>query len=236
MDSYRDIIWKIQNSRYPGKGRINFARDFRQIYDFYDLMTMFERAQDNRFHVMQALIDFSKAEEKDEEMLQRTLQPYMYLFPILKDYQSLLENCSQDDETWLKETDTALMNSDFMWLREQLSWISMSYTSTDDPLNPHRPDHWITQQIKKVIIDFLEAHLGMLDEEAQEKLKELFMIFIRSIRPKHKNYNSHGSISIINACFAEFDIPYHITAKRARCDKKQIQRWFVAKPEQELHG
>jgi len=225
--THRDIVWNLQKLRNQDPSKRNSVRSFRLIYDFYDQMSMFEKSQDNRFHVMQALIDYTNAQEKNEEKLQAVIKQYQYLFPILKDYPKLLENCSVSDELWLKNTDIALMNSDFMWLREQLSWLGMSYSSDDSPLNPHNPDPWITQHIKSVIVKFLESHIGMLDDDEESELKRLFMVFIRSVRPIHKYYHSKGSHQVITDCFTEFNIPYRIISKRATCNKKQQQRWFV---------
>lgn len=191
-------ITRITQKNLPGSSFIDAYQPAeypkrKLSYDYYQMMAIFEQAQNERFYMAQ------RRGIKTEE-----------------DYQTNEKN---------------LQSQQFIWLRTQLSWLGFDVNQ----LNPYDPKNWITshsgqaQQDKQNLLTFLGTHSSgaVLSEEEEQALKEHFQNWIQSVRPKHKDRNSKGSISIINRCFQEFGIPYQIENRRITIHRKQRNWWFV---------
>ena len=165
----------------------------RVTYDYYKMMSMFEKAYNER-------IDMAKRQGVKS----------------WEEYESIEKDLQQKQ---------------FMWLKEQLSWIGLN----DLEHSPANPKYWITEQLgqasqtRQELISFLLAHgqQDLLTEVEEEKLKELFRAWIQDVRPKHRYANSKGSISIINQCLKEFRIPCRVETKKRSVKGKQRQWWTV---------
>lgn len=164
-------------------------------YDYYKIMTAFEQAENERFHI---------AEEHGID----TGEKY--------------ETIAQD-----------LQATQFFWLKQQLSWIGLN----DAEHNPINPKYWITsqsgqaskstQELEKFLSSFEPGTILSIGEE--ESLKELFQNWIQNVRPKHKDASSKGSISVINRCFKDYGIPYHIQSKKKMIAKRHRNWWVIEK-------
>lgn len=169
-------------------------------YDYYKIMAMFEQAQNERIH---------KARE------------------------ACVEKGTILGENEYREIEEHLQEKQFMWLRQQLSWLGLDDAEHD----PNDPEHWITSKLGQApkARQELDAFLSkfktgdILSKEQEDRLKELYRNWIQNARPKHKDANSRGSIAVINRCFEDYKIPYHIESKKKMIAKKQRNWWVIEK-------
>lgn len=164
-------------------------------YDYYKMMAMFEKAQNERFAIanMQGI---------------KTESEYM-------------------------EIEKQLQENQFMWLKQQLSWLGLN----DSEHDPSNPKHWITSQSGQAsrsyqaLVKFLSAFEpgAVLSIGEEESLKELFRNWIQNVRPKHKDADSQGSIAVINRCFDDYRMPYRIESKKKMIERKQRNWWIIRK-------
>ena len=136
-----------------------------------------------------------------------------------------------DPQSYIK-ADLELWRNQFMWLREQLSWIGF----TSQEYDPGKSQYWITEQMgwarssREELYEFLWTNEGkILTEEEEDCIKELFRTWIQNIRPIHRYANSKGSKSIINRCFQEFNIPYSIKSRNKSIKGVQRNWWIIEK-------
>lgn len=169
------------------------------IYDYYKMLAMFETAQD----------------EREERMCYEQFQ----------------------DETEYQEFNSALQQSQYIWLREQLSWIGFNvgnpFNQNDNTLYPANGAHWINIQnglfpaAKKELLDFLHSHSGILTEDQEKELKQLYRKFISLDFPPRKNTKLKGSIKKIQELFDLWNFPYKIESKKMTYNRKQRQWWIL---------
>ena len=138
-----------------------------------------------------------------------------------------------------KKADQKLQKSQFMWLKEQLSWIGF----TDQKYDPSKPQYWITEQLgwakasREELLAFLTTNAEkFLTSEEQEFVQKLFQSWIQNVRPIHKDANSKGSKAIINRCFQEFHIPYRIKSKNKSIKGIQRNWWFIEREDDSSQG
>lgn len=199
---------KYPFSKYAVKEDIGFRKEFHSLADIYQPAKYPKRKLSYDYYQMMAIFEQAQNE--------RFLMAKEQGIQTEKDYQAIEKD---------------LRSQQFMWLRTQLSWLGLDVNQFD----PHNPENWITshsgqaQQDKQNLLTFLSTHSSgaALSEEEEQALKGCFQNWIQSIRPKHKDRNSKGSISIINRCFQEFSIPYQIENRRITIHKKQRNWWFV---------
>lgn len=164
------------------------------VYDYYKMLAMFERAQNERWdqlfynkQAMQSEDAFTKSEQK-------------------------------------------LISTQFMWLREQLSWMGLKPIG---PLDPSEDQHWIHVQTgafpraKDELLDFLSMHTGILTEEEERKLKQLYCDFVSLDRPPYQSRKEKGSVQKINQTFERKRFPYHLTSKKRTYLGKQRNWWIL---------
>ena len=164
-------------------------------YDYYKMLAMFERAQNERDSLLNGR-EFQTEEERDR-------------------------------------AEKSLQEKQFIWLKEQLSWIGLNSEKYD----PNSPTYWITTQTGRseksydALMAFLSQYEGtsILSVNEEADLKAFFCAWIQNIRPVHQYAKSKGSISIINRCFEEFAIPYQISSVKLTLNRKQRNWWLIEK-------
>lgn len=135
-----------------------------------------------------------------------------------------LKDCRFDNLDDYQRAEEALSQQQFVWLKKQLSWIGV---------NDYDETCWITYEdmikARKRLEEFLRDHNGVLKEGEQERLKNLFCVFVSNIRPARQYSKSKGSIAVINRCFKEVGIQYVIKSKKCTCYGKQ-RNWWIVEP------
>lgn len=136
----------------------------------------------------------------------------------------------ETDAESYEKLDLKLQQQQFMWLKEQLSW--MGFTSQE--YDPTKPRYWITEQMgwaqasREKLHAFLSHNTGrFLTENEESYVKELFRTWIQNVRPVHRNANSKGSKAIINQCFQEFQVPYRIRSTNKSIKGRQRNWWSI---------
>ena len=146
----------------------------------------------------------------------------------------LRQNNYVTEEEYAKD-DEFLQQQQFMWLKEQLSWIGISVGGEEwvkNPLNPLRTDHWIgtyfhiSEKVKRELIQFLDNHVGYLDKGDADVLKELYRRVLVFSAPYDYAAKGRGSVRKIQEFFVQHQIPYRLSSKK--CMHSGIQRnWWM---------
>lgn len=135
----------------------------------------------------------------------------------------------QSEDAFTK-SEQKLISTQFMWLREQLSWMGLKPIG---PLDPSEDQHWIHVQTgafpraKDELLDFLSMHTGILTEEEERKLKQLYCDFVSLDRPPYQSRKEKGSVQKINQTFERKRFPYHLTSKKRTYLGKQRNWWIL---------
>ena len=145
--------------------------------------------------------------------------------------QRILERAGELNEKEKDRLEKSLQEKQFMWLKCQLSWLGLNTPEHD----PAKPENWLTYQTgaerkaKQSLLEFLHERSfnDFLSEAEENDLKVLFCTWIQSVRPKHKDAGSRGSISVMNRCFEEFQIPYQVRSIKKTFEKKQRNWWVI---------
>ena len=135
----------------------------------------------------------------------------------------------QSEDAFTK-SEQKLISTQFMWLREQLSWMGLKPIG---PLDPSEDQHWIHVQTgafpraKDELLDFLSMHTGILTEEEERELKQLYCAFVSLDRPPYQSRKEKGSVQKINQTFERKRFPYHLTSKKRTYLGKQRNWWIL---------
>lgn len=169
-------------------------------YNYYSFLALFEKAKNERDHALKELGFYDgKDEHKDESKVKAH-----------------------------KKAEKQLADKQFTWLKEQLRWIGKEYDETC----------WITyvtgtyQEQRDQLQGFLARHNeydGLLTEDEENQLKQLFRAFMQEVKPIHPDAKSKGSLEVINRCLKEFEFPYFIESKRETRFGRQ-RRWWHIRP------
>lgn len=169
-------------------------------YNYYSFLALFEKAKNERDPALKKLGFYGDKDEREDEAKVKAS----------------------------KKAEKQLANKQFMWLKEQLRWIGKEYDET----------RWITyvtgtyQEQRDKLQGFLAMHNeydGLLTEDEENQLKQLFRAFMREVKPIHPDTKSKGSLEVINRCLKEFEFPYFIESKRETRFGRQ-RRWWHIRP------
>lgn len=147
---------------------------------------------------------------------------------------------AMQDEKAFESRERELMEGQFMWLLEQLSWMGFHIDGVEDrdtnPLHPANEQHWINVQngrfpkAKENLLAFLHIHQGILTEAEEEELKQLYRTFISLDCPPRKDTKSKGSVKKIQETFRFWKFPYALISKKMTYRGKQ-RNWWVIEPQ-----
>ena len=70
-------------------------------------------------------------------------------------------------------------------------------------------------------------HKGILTEEEERELKQLYCAFVSLDRPPYQSRKEKGSVQKINQTFERKRFPYHITSKKRTYMGKQRNWWIL---------
>ena len=166
-------------------------------YQYYKILSMLERARDERLHVL------------------------------------LKEKCTTE-ECEIREIE--LQRRQFVWLKEQLSWLGISTDGEDwetNPINPKNLEHWIgiyfhlIDRAKEELFQFLNSHVGVLSEAEADDLKTLYHQFLVVAVPGSPAVKLKGSVKKIQEFFVEYDFPYRLYSKKHSRNGKQRNWWHI---------
>lgn len=151
--------------------------------------------------------------------------------------QLFLDERALQDEKAFESREHELMDQQFMWLLEQLSWMGFNLDSVQgqstNPLHPANEQHWINVQngrfpeAKANLLNFLHTHQGILTETEEDELKQLYRTFISLDRPPRKDTKSKGSVKKIQETFRLWKFPYALISKKMTCQGKQRNWWVI---------
>ena len=166
-------------------------------YQYYKILSMLERARDERLHVL------------------------------------LKEKCAMEES---ETREIELQRRQFVWLKEQLSWLGISTDREDwktDPVNPVNPDHWIgiyfhlIDRAEEELLQFLNSHVGVLSKDEVKALKALYHQFLVVAVPGSPAIKLKGSVKKIQEFFIEYGFPYRLYSKKCSRNGKQRNWWFI---------
>ena len=130
-------------------------------------------------------------------------------------------------DEWGK-ADEELIEKQHLWLKIQLSWINANTEANA----PSKSDRWYTEVLnireekQKVLEDFLYQRNGVLRPEEKKQLQELYLQFVRSIRPKYDAPSGYG-LDAINRGLEKCEIPYRISKVKKNCWGKYGIYWEI---------
>ena len=132
--------------------------------------------------------------------------------------------------------DESLQQQQFIWIKEQLSWLGIPTDGENwdaDPLNPVNPDHWIgvyfhlVESAKEELLQFLDSHIGPLSKDEAAELKSLYHKFLVTHSPRDPAVKLKGSIKKIQEFLVNHGFPYRVYSKKCMREGKQRNWWHI---------
>ena len=149
---------------------------------------------------------------------------------------SILRQRSFPSEDAYEADEKQLQRQQFIWIREQLSWIGVPVDRegwAEHPFHPAKPTHWIStyfglsEKAKQELLQFLDSHTGALSKGETNELKRLYHQFLAFSAPYDPDVKRKGSVKKIQEFFIRYQFPYRLFSRK--CMRGGVQRnwWFI---------